>query len=95
MLSRIAALGLVVLAAADPEWVKQVEAWRAKHEADYTRDYVPLAGLAFLKDGHQRRRQQPFEPGGSSAASAGLDRPIRLSPWPGHLRARGRRGRRR
>ena len=51
MLTRIAALGLVVLAAADPEWVKQVEAWRAKHEADYTRDYVPLAGLAFLKDG--------------------------------------------
>ncbi len=51
MLSKIAALGLVVLAAADPEWVKQVEAWRAKHEADYTRDYVPLAGLSFLKDG--------------------------------------------
>ena len=51
MLTRIAALGLVVLAAADPEWVKQVEAWRAKHETDYTRNYVPLAGLAFLKEG--------------------------------------------
>ena len=50
MLSKIAALALVVLAA-DPAWVKQVEAWRAKHEADYTRDYVPLAGLAFLKEG--------------------------------------------
>jgi uncharacterized protein (DUF1684 family) len=51
MLSKIAALGLVVLAVADPEWVKQVEAWRAKHEADYTRDYVPLVGLSFLKEG--------------------------------------------
>jgi hypothetical protein len=36
---------------ADPEHVKQVEAWRAKHEADYTRDYVPLAGLFFLNAG--------------------------------------------
>src|SRR5262245_53855588 len=51
MLIRIAALGLVALAAADPAWVKQVEAWRAKHEADYTRDYVPLVGLSFLKEG--------------------------------------------
>jgi uncharacterized protein (DUF1684 family) len=51
MLSRIAALGLVALTAADPAWVKQVEAWRAKHEADYTRDYVPLVGLSFLKEG--------------------------------------------
>ena len=42
---------VMFLLAADAEWVKQVEAWRAKHEADYTRDYVPLAGLAFLKDG--------------------------------------------
>jgi Zn-dependent M28 family amino/carboxypeptidase/uncharacterized protein (DUF1684 family) len=31
--------------------VKEVEAWRAKHEADYTRDWVPLAGLFFLKAG--------------------------------------------
>jgi uncharacterized protein (DUF1684 family) len=51
MLAKLSALGLVVLVAADPLWVKQVEAWRAKHEADYTRDYVPLAGLAFLKEG--------------------------------------------
>jgi uncharacterized protein (DUF1684 family) len=29
--------------------VKEVEAWRAKHEADYTKEYVPLAGLFFLK----------------------------------------------
>jgi len=51
MLARLVVLGLVVQAAADPAWVKQVEAWRAKHEADYSRDYVPLAGLAFLKEG--------------------------------------------
>ena len=30
---------------------KEVEAWRAKHEADYTREYVSLAGLEFLKSG--------------------------------------------
>jgi uncharacterized protein (DUF1684 family) len=51
MFTKTAAVVMFLLAAADAEWVKQVEAWRAKHEADYTRDYVPLAGLAFLKDG--------------------------------------------
>ncbi len=35
----------------DPAYVKVVEAWRAQHEADYTREYVPLAGLFFLKPG--------------------------------------------
>jgi uncharacterized protein len=51
MMARLLVLGLLVQAAVDPAWVKQVEAWRAKHEADYSREYVPLAGLAFLKDG--------------------------------------------
>ena len=51
MVARLLVLGLVVQAAVDPAWVKQVEAWRAKHEVDYSRDYVPLAGLAFLKEG--------------------------------------------
>jgi uncharacterized protein (DUF1684 family) len=51
MVARLLVLGLVVQAAVDPAWVKQVEAWRAKHEADYSRDYVPLAGLVFLKEG--------------------------------------------
>lgn len=37
--------------AIDPTYVKAVEGWRAKHEADYTREYVPLAGLFFLKPG--------------------------------------------
>ena len=30
---------------------KETEAWRAKHEADYRREYVPLAGLFALKRG--------------------------------------------
>ena len=39
------------VAAADTAHAKEVEAWRAKHEADYTKEYVPLAGLFFLKPG--------------------------------------------
>ena len=35
----------------DPEHIRKVEEWRAKHEADYRRDYVPLAGLFYLKPG--------------------------------------------
>jgi uncharacterized protein (DUF1684 family) len=37
---------------------KEVEAWRAKHEADYRREYVPLAGLF------------PLHPGSNTAGSA-------------------------
>jgi len=36
---------------ADPEYIAQVEQWRAGHEASYTRDFVPLAGLFFLRPG--------------------------------------------
>ncbi len=32
-------------------YTKEIDAWRAKHEADYTREFVPLAGLFFLKPG--------------------------------------------
>ena len=39
------------LGAADAAHVKEVEAWRAKHEADYIKEYVQLAGLFFLKPG--------------------------------------------
>jgi uncharacterized protein len=31
----------------------ETEAWRAKHEVDYRRDYVPIAGLHFLRNGSQ------------------------------------------
>ena len=48
------AIPLVVNAAEDPAHVGKVEAWRAKHEADYTREYVPLAGLFFLTEGVNR-----------------------------------------
>jgi uncharacterized protein (DUF1684 family) len=42
---------IVLNAAEDPAHVAKVQAWRAKHEADYTREYVPLAGLFFLTPG--------------------------------------------
>jgi len=58
MMSRSALLMLVVLVASacgkpgsSGEYVKQIEAWRAKHEADYRKEYVGLAGLFFLKPG--------------------------------------------
>ena len=54
---------LVIIAAActkpasapepDPTAVKETEAWRAKHETDYRRDWVTIAGLHFLHDGAQ------------------------------------------
>ena len=51
-------LFLSIGVAQEPAYVKKVEAWRATHEADYRRDYVPLAGLFFL------------EPGANTAGSA-------------------------
>jgi hypothetical protein len=48
------ALTLAAAAAADPAHVKEVEAWRAKHEADYRRDWVSIDGLFFLKPGENR-----------------------------------------
>jgi len=47
----LAATVSVAAGQATEEQVKEVEQWRAKHEADYTREYVPLAGLYFLKQG--------------------------------------------
>ena len=46
-----AALGL---AAVDSAYIKEVEAWRAKHEADYRRDWASIDGLYFLKPGENR-----------------------------------------
>ena len=37
--------------ATDSAYVKEIEAWRAKHEADYRRDWVTISGLFFLKPG--------------------------------------------
>jgi uncharacterized protein len=40
-----------LLGAMDAATRKEIEQWRAKHEADYRREYVPLAGLFALKPG--------------------------------------------
>ena len=50
----LAAGGLMVAAVAaapDAAHRQEVEKWRAKHEADYRKDYVGLAGLFSLKPG--------------------------------------------
>ena len=48
-------------------YVDEVQAWRLKHEQDYSSQYVPLAGLFFLKPG--------ANPAGSAASSV-----VRLPP---------------
>ncbi len=50
----LAAAFLLAGLAADPEHVRQVEQWRAKHEADYRRDWASIEGLFFLKPGDNR-----------------------------------------
>jgi uncharacterized protein len=49
----VAAIGVALSAAAcgSNAALKEVEAFRAKHEADYRKDYVPLAGLFPLSPG--------------------------------------------
>jgi uncharacterized protein len=47
----LVAAALAASLAADPAHVKEVEAWRAKHEADYRREWVSISGLYFLKPG--------------------------------------------
>jgi uncharacterized protein (DUF1684 family) len=46
-----------------PEWndavVEQIEAWRAQHEESYTRDWVTIEGLHFLKPGTQSAGSAP------------------------------------
>jgi hypothetical protein len=44
---------------ADAAQVKEVEAWRAKHEADYRRDWVTVSGLYFLEQGPNRAGADP------------------------------------
>jgi hypothetical protein len=57
----IVSIGTLVACGRSPEadqttalpenYVQQVQAWRDKHEADYRRDYVTIAGLHFLDPG--------------------------------------------
>ena len=42
-----------------PQLVKDVAAWRAKHEADYRREWVTIAGLHFLNPGVQTAGSSP------------------------------------
>jgi hypothetical protein len=42
-----------------PEVVKEIEAWRAKHEVDYRRDWVTIAGLYDLKAGPNSAGSDP------------------------------------
>lgn len=47
----VALLAFLPVLAADEAAIKKVQAWRAQHESDYRRDWVPLAGLFVLKPG--------------------------------------------
>jgi len=51
-----------MLGAVDEAARKETEAWRAKHEVDYRKEYVPLAGLFALKPGPN--------PAGSAASNS-------------------------
>jgi hypothetical protein len=51
MIARTALAIALAGAAVDPAAVKETEQFRTKHEADYRRDYVTLAGLFSLHDG--------------------------------------------
>jgi uncharacterized protein (DUF1684 family) len=51
MIARTALAMALAVAAADPAAVKETEQFRTKHETDYRRDYVTLAGLFSLHDG--------------------------------------------
>ena len=65
--------------AAEPplEWnetvVMEIEAWRAEHEESYTRNWVTIEGLHFLK------------PGTQSAGSAPDNDVVLIAPLPEHL----------
>jgi uncharacterized protein len=70
-LSRAASIGALAVAAmgcgpaAEPplEWndavVAEIETWRAEHEDSYTRNWVPIEGLHFLKPGTQTAGSAP------------------------------------
>ena len=62
MMTRALAASILLMAALDSRVIKEIEDFRAKHEADYRRDFVPLAGLFSLKDGGN--------PAGSASSNA-------------------------
>jgi hypothetical protein len=59
----ITVIGCQPAAESPIEWndavVTEIEAWRAEHEQSYTRNWVLIEGLHFLKDGTQRAGSAP------------------------------------
>jgi uncharacterized protein (DUF1684 family) len=51
MISRFILAAALAVSAVDPAVVKEIRDFRTKHETDYKRDYVTLAGLFSLKEG--------------------------------------------
>jgi hypothetical protein len=62
MMLRAMVLFLFAFAASDPAHVAETEAFRKKHEEDYRRQYVPLAGLFSLKEGVNPYTTCPLPP---------------------------------
>jgi hypothetical protein len=58
-----AVVGCQPTAEPPPEWsdavVTEIETWRAEHEDSYTRNWVTIEGLHFLKDGTQSAGSAP------------------------------------
>ena len=77
-------------AAPDNAAVKETEQFRAKHEADYRKEYVSLAGLFFLNPGANKSGSAPGDPilfPSRAPASIGTfvlkDADVRFNPAPG------------
>lgn len=65
--------GLGARQAPDPAYVAEVEQWRAKHETDYRRDWVSIAGL------------HDFKPGVNTAGSAPSNDIVVSKPLPARI----------
>ncbi len=59
MIARSLIALMLGVGAVDTAYIKDVEAWRAKHEADYRRDWVSIDGLFFFKPGDNRAGSDP------------------------------------
>ena len=81
------------------DYLSKVQAFRDKHEADYIRDWVSIAGLHFLEPGTQtvgsairercrRRRQHPRRPLAACTSRAAASRSSRRQTSPSRARAR-------
>ena len=73
--------------------VKETEQFRAKHEADYRKEYVSLAGLFFLEPGREQSGERRRQRHRAAFARSGVDRNIRVEGHRREVRARSRRER--